>query len=82
MDDQDTGELGGRRLAHPAEAEAFYRGLAGPVRVGLEAVGNTLWFEQLLAELGHELWIGDAARIRAMSVRRSLLSIERVARSV
>jgi len=35
----------------------------------MEAVGNTLWFERLLAELGHELWVGDAARIRALAVR-------------
>jgi transposase len=62
--------LSGRRLAHPAEAEAFYRSLKGPVRVGMEAIGNSLWFERLLAELGHELWIGDAARIRAAAVRR------------
>ena len=68
--DQNSGELSGRRLAHPAEAEAFYRGLQGPVRVGMEAVGNTLWFERLLAELGHELWVGDAARIRALAVRQ------------
>ena len=70
MLDQNSGELSGRRLAHPAEAEAFYRGLQGPVRVGMEAIGNALWFERLLAELGHELWVGDAARIRALSVRR------------
>jgi len=70
MLDQNTGELSGGRLAHPAEAEAFYRGLQGPVRVGMEAIGNALWFERLLAELGHELWVGDAARIRAAAVRR------------
>ena len=69
MLDQNTGELSGRRWAHPGEAEAFYRGLQGPVRVGMEAIGNALWFERLLAELGHELWVGDAARIRASAVR-------------
>ncbi len=70
MLDENTGELIGKRLSHPAEAEQFYRGLAGPVRVGLEASGNTGWFERLLAELGHELWVGDPARIRASVVRR------------
>jgi transposase len=70
MLDQNSGELSGRRLAHPGEAETFYRSLRGPVRVGMEAIGNALWFERLLAELGHELWIGDAARIRAAAVRR------------
>ena len=70
MLDQNSGELSGRRLGHPAEAEVFYRSLKGPVRVGMEAIGNSLWFERLLAELGHELWTGDAARIRAAAVRR------------
>ena len=69
MLDQNTGELSGRRWAHPGEAEAFYRGLQGPVRVGMEAIGDALWLERLLAELGHELWVGDAARIRASAVR-------------
>src|SRR5438094_1351681 len=70
MLDEGTVELSGRRLLHPAEAEAFYRSLSGPVRVGMEAIGNTQWFERLLAELRDELWIGDAARIRASVVRR------------
>ena len=69
MLDQNTGELSGRRWAHAGEAEAFYRGRQGPVRVGMEAIGNALWLERLLAELGHELWVGDAARIRASAVR-------------
>jgi hypothetical protein len=36
----------------------------------MEAVGNSQWFEQMLAELGHELWIGDAAQIRRLVVRQ------------
>jgi transposase len=36
----------------------------------MEATGHTRWFERLLAELGYELWIGDAAQIAAMRVRR------------
>src|SRR6266516_3596457 len=70
MLDMSTGELSGRRLLHVAEAEAFYRHLGGPVRVGMEAIGNALWFERLMAKLGYELWIGDAARIRASMVRQ------------
>jgi transposase len=38
--------------------------------VGIEATGYTQWFERLLAELGHELWFGDPAEIRARVVRR------------
>jgi len=63
-----------RRLDHESgEAHAFYRGLQSsqePVRVGIEATGPIHWFERLLTELGHELWIGDSAKIRASEVRK------------
>jgi transposase len=36
----------------------------------MEATGNSRWFEQLVESLGHELWIGDAAEIRASYVRK------------
>jgi transposase len=69
--DNTTGEIQKRRLGHRAEAEQFYRSLAGqPVRVGMEACGHYPWFERLLAERGFELWLGDAAKIRAMEVRK------------
>jgi len=71
MLDEETGELVERRLEHAGgEAKEFYTQLAGPVRVGIEATGHTRWFERLLAQLGHELWVGDAARIRASAVRK------------
>ena len=71
MMDEATGELVERRLDHESgEAQAFYRDLHGPVRVGIEATGPIRWFERLLAELGHELWIGDSAKIRASEVRK------------
>ena len=71
--DADTGEIQERRLAHPEEAEQFYRTLVGAgqqVRVGMEASGHARWFERLLAELQIELWIGDAAEIQAKRVRK------------
>jgi len=71
--DTETGELQGRRLQHPEEAENFYRELAPQgrkVRVGMEASGHARWFERLLAELQFELWIGDAAEIRTRRVRK------------
>jgi transposase len=68
----ETGEQGRARLEHlNGEAEQFYRRLSGQsVRVGMEASGHSLWFERLLGELGHELWTGDPAQIRAQMVRR------------
>ena len=71
MLDTETGELVERQLQHEnGEARKFYEQLAGPVRVGIEATGYTLWFEKMLAELGQELWAGDAAKIRASVVRK------------
>jgi hypothetical protein len=69
MVDTETGEHTERKLT-PAEAVQFYSQLPGPVLVGMEACGNTLWFERLLARLGHELWLGDAGKIRALEVRK------------
>jgi len=71
MMDEETGELIERRLEHESgEARIFYATLTGSVRVGIEATGHTRWFERMLRELGHELWIGDAAQIRAAMVRK------------
>lgn len=72
MANDETGELLlERRLDHQSgEAHAFYRSLQGPVRVAIEATGPIHWFECLLAKLGHELWIADAAKIRASEVRK------------
>jgi len=69
--DTETGECGEQRLMHRTEAEQFYRKLKGrPVHVGMEATGHSRWFERLLADLTYELWVGDAAQIRAKQVRK------------
>lgn len=69
--DAETGEISKLKLSNgDGEAERFYRRLEAPVLVGVEASGNTQWFEDLLEELGHEMWIGDAAKIRASFIRK------------
>jgi transposase len=69
--DVESGECEQRKLMHATgEAEQFYRSLVAPCRVGTELVGNSQWFVQLLEQLGHEVWIGDAAQIRASYVRK------------
>ena len=69
--DQETGEIRTRRLEHEnGEARAFYASLPRGARIGIEATFPALWFERLVAECGHELWVGDAARIRASEVRQ------------
>ena len=55
------------------EAERFYKELKQrgvSVRVGMEATGYSRWFERLLAELGFEVWIGDASEISKQRVRK------------
>ena len=69
--DTGTGVTEERKLDHASgEAEKFYRGLLAPARIGMESTGNCQWFVELLARLGHELWIGDAAKIRASDSRQ------------
>src|SRR5580700_10872029 len=79
--DQETGECGDRRLNHSdGEAERFYKELKErgvSVRVGLEATGYSRWFERLLAELGFEVWIGDAAEIKRLRLRNEAGAIPR-----
>ena len=69
--DTETGEVGERKLVHAnGDGEQFYRALAAPVLIGMEATGNSQWFIELVEDLGHEIWIGDAAQIRASYVRQ------------
>jgi len=69
--DTETGETGEQQLVHAqGEAQRFYRRLSVPALIGLEATGNCHWLVDLLRELGHEVWVGDAAEIRASYVRR------------
>jgi len=72
MLDTETGEIIEKALSHEGKEEVrgFYASLEGPVRVGIEASGQSQWFERMLAELGQELWIGDAAKIRASCDRK------------
>jgi transposase len=69
--DSETGEVGEQKLGHGSgEAKQFYEKLPAPVLVGMEATGNSQWFVELMEDLGHEIWIGDAAQIRASYVRK------------
>ena len=68
---REAGEVVTRRLENEnGEAKAFYASLPKPSLIGIEATGYTQWFERMVAEQGHELWVGDPAAIRACAVRR------------
>ena len=69
--DTATGETEERKLEHGSgEAEKFYRGLPEPALIGMESTGNCQWFVEMATTVGHEVWIGDAAKIRASEVRQ------------
>src|SRR3989442_11836486 len=71
MVETDTGERVTRRLEHEnGEARTFYASLPKPSLIGMEATACRQGFGGLVAELGHELWVGDPAEIRARAVRR------------
>ena len=72
MLDTETGEVQARRLAHDDQTvEHFYASLPRPVTVGVESTGYAQWFHALIQRQGHTLLVGDAARIRAMVVRKT-----------
>lgn len=69
----EDGEVRRAELDHGkvAEVRAFYRQFPGErVVVGFESSGYAAWFEELLEELGSEIWIGHAAEIRRFARRR------------
>ena len=69
--DTETGETEERALDHASgEAERFYRQLPGKALIGMESTGNCQWFVEMASAAGHDVWIGDAARIRASDPRQ------------
>ena len=69
----EDGEIQQLELEHEMdEVRAFYSQLRsqGQVIVGFESSGYAAWFEEMLEELGCEIWIGNAAEIRRRAPRR------------
>src|SRR2546428_765571 len=69
----EDGEIRRLQLDHGRadEVRRFYRQFAGQrVVVGFESSGRAAWFEELLEELGCEIWIGHATAIRLFARRR------------
>jgi transposase len=69
----EEGEIRQQELDHgePVKMRKFYEQFAGqPVVVGFESSGYAVWFEELLEELGYEIWIGHATAIRSFARRR------------
>ena len=68
----EDGEIQQQELDHEKDdIRAFYAQFRGQVViVGFESSGYAAWFEELLEELGCEIWIGHAAEIRRQARRR------------
>jgi transposase len=72
----EEGEIRRTRLEHSADdithenVRSFYSQFKGEVIVGFEAGGYSQWFEEMLEQLGHEIWVGDAAEIRRLARRK------------
>jgi transposase len=67
----ETGETGDAKLVHePGAVEKFYRQFPAGTQIGMEATGNCQWFLELMTKLGHEVLVGDAAKIRASDSRQ------------
>jgi transposase len=64
--DTRDGEVHEHQLSHLSTdlVRRFYSRFTGEVIVGLEASGYSAWFEAMLQELGHQVWVGDAFAIR------------------
>lgn len=69
--DTADGEIHRAELRHQHDdVRAFYAQFRGEVIVALEASGYSAWFEQMLVELGHTIWLGNPAEIRRKAPRR------------
>src|SRR5262245_16210766 len=64
--DTGDGEVHEAQIWHQslAEVREFDAQFSGEVIVGFETSGYSSWFERMLEELGHEVWIGHATEIR------------------
>jgi transposase len=65
------GEIHRSKLRHQHDdVRKFFEQFTGEVIVAFEASGYSAWFEQMLGELGHTVWLGNAAEIRRKAPRR------------
>src|SRR5262252_5671122 len=62
----EEGEIRFLQLKHHDKSvvRSFYAQFSEHVIVGLEASGYSPWFEELLRELGCEVWLGNPREIR------------------
>jgi transposase len=68
--DLQTGETQTLTLPHELDkVREFYQSLP-PAIIGIEATGKAVWFENLLAETNHQLFVGNPTLIRKKATSR------------
>jgi transposase len=69
--DTRTGETKTVDLIHDVDSvREFYSSLPEPAIVGIEASARAAWFENMLFETGHELFVGNPVLIRKRATSR------------
>lgn len=69
--DTQTGEIRATDLINdPKIVREFYSLLPEPATVGIEASAQATWFEELLFETGHKLFVGNSVLIRKRATSR------------
>ncbi len=69
--DKSTGAMETLDLAHDLDkVRQFYSSLAEPAVVGIEASSRAVWFENMIAETGHKLVVGNPVLIRKSAPSR------------
>ena len=69
--DTRTGETRTIDLAHDLEkVREFYQTLPEPAIIGIEASARAVWFENMLFETGHKLFVGNPVLIRKRATSR------------
>lgn len=69
--DSETGETRTLDLKHdPETVRQFYSSLPEPATIGIEAAGQATWFENMLFETGHKLFVGNPVLIRKRATSR------------
>jgi transposase len=69
--DTATGETDRKDLRHDLEqVREYYSSLPEPAIIGIEASARAVWFENMLTETGHKLFVGNPVLIRKRATSR------------
>lgn len=69
--DEETGETGTMKLAHDVDkVREYYSTIGKPAVIGIEASSRCGWFEKIVEESGHKLFVGNPVSIRKTALSR------------